>query len=59
MTNHEHGHGHDDVVTQREVVREPGDSVTSYAAVKYGFILLITIVILWFIAKYLLPLVTG
>ncbi len=57
MTHHDHGH--DEVVTQREVVREPGDSVTSYALVKYGFILLITIVILWFIAKFLLPLITG
>jgi hypothetical protein len=56
---HDHVHGHDEVVEKREVVREPGDSMTSYAAVKYAFILLITIVILWFVAKYLIPLVTG
>lgn len=56
MTHHDHGH---DEVVERQVVRESGDSVTSYAAVKYGFILLITIVILWFIAKYLLPIITG
>ena len=54
---HDH-HAHDEVV-QREVVHEPRESITSYAAVKYGFILLITIVILWFIAKFLLPLITG
>jgi hypothetical protein len=36
--------------------REPGSSWTSYAVVKYGFILLITIVVLYFIARYLIPL---
>ena len=35
---------------------EPGSSWTGYAAVKYGFILLITIVVLYFIARYLIPL---
>jgi len=34
---------------------EPGRSWTSYAIVKYGFILIITIVILYFVARYLLP----
>jgi len=45
------------VVERREVVQEPavGGGMTSYALVKYGFILLITIVILYFIARYLLP----
>lgn len=34
----------------------PGDGgLTGYAFVKYAFILAITIVILYFIAKYLLP----
>ena len=51
-------HDHDEVV-ERQVVREPGDSMTSYALVKYAFILLITIVILWFLAKFILPLITG
>ena len=37
---------------------EPGGGYTSYAAVKYGFILLITIVILFFIAKFIIPLFT-
>lgn len=36
--------------------REPGSSWTGYAVVKYGFILLITIVVLYFIARYLIPL---
>jgi len=37
---------------------EPSGGLTSYAAVKYGFILLITIVILFFIAKFIIPLFT-
>jgi hypothetical protein len=40
-------------------VQEPGNSWTSYAVVKYGFILVITIVILYFLARYLLPLFTD
>jgi hypothetical protein len=36
--------------------REPGSSWTGYAVVKYGFILLITIVVLYFAARYLIPL---
>lgn len=35
---------------------EVGTSWTSYALVKYGFILIITIVILYFLAVYILPL---
>jgi len=38
------------------VIEERRTSWTGYALVKYGFILLMTIVILWFIATYLLPL---
>jgi hypothetical protein len=48
----------EDPVVERRVVREPvegRDNMTSYAFVKYGFILLITIVVLYFIAKVLLP----
>ncbi len=41
---------------EREVVtNEPAaGGMTSYAVVKYGFILLITIVILYFLANYVL-----
>ena len=49
-------------VVERRVVREPtseGDSMTSYAFVKYAFILAITIVILYFIARVLLPAFGG
>jgi hypothetical protein len=35
---------------------EPNTGWTGYAAVKYGFILLITIVVLYFVARYLIPL---
>jgi hypothetical protein len=35
---------------------EPGSSWTGYAVIKYGFILIITIVVLYFVAKYLIPL---
>ncbi len=30
--------------------------MTGYAFVKYAFLLIITIVILWFLARYILPL---
>ncbi len=32
---------------------------TSYAFVKYAFILAITIVVLYFVARYVLPLIAG
>ncbi len=38
--------------------REPSTGWTGYALVKYGFILIITIVVLYFVARYLLPLFT-
>ncbi|HET6771635.1 MAG TPA: hypothetical protein VFH75_08345 [Actinomycetota bacterium] len=38
-------------------LREGGSGLTSYAVVKYGFILVITIVVLYFVARYLLPLI--
>ncbi|HSL67952.1 MAG TPA: hypothetical protein VK977_07320 [Actinomycetota bacterium] len=38
---------------------EPGSNLTAYALVKYGFILAIVIVVLYFIARYLLPLFTD
>lgn len=45
---HTHGEQH---------THEPdtGTGLTGYAVVKYGFILIITIVVLYFIARYLLP----
>ena len=45
------------LVEQRIVRDDPDDGLTSYALIKYGFILLMTLVILYFIANYLLPLV--
>jgi len=46
-------------IVESRVVRDtdPDDGLTSYALVKYGFILLMTLIILYFIANYLLPLV--
>lgn len=35
----------------------PRDTLTSYAAVKYGFILVMTIVVLYFLARFVIPLV--
>ncbi len=43
---------------EKRVVAEPeptNDNLTSYAFVKYAFMLAITIVVLYFIARYLLP----
>lgn len=48
----------DDAVVERRVVDEPApanDNMASYAFVKYAFMLAITIVILYFIARVLLP----
>ncbi len=51
-------------VVERRIVRRasrrgttdgPGEDLTTYAFIKYGFILAITIVILYFIARVLLP----
>jgi hypothetical protein len=47
-------------LVERRVVRDTDDSsMTSYAFVKYAFILAITIVILYFIARVLLPAFGG
>jgi hypothetical protein len=51
-------HVHRDEHYQAPQPSEPGGGWTSYAAVKYGFILLITIVILFFIARVIIPLFT-
>lgn len=44
-------------VVERRVVREPArdNDLTSYAFVKYAFILAITIVILYFLAQVVIP----
>lgn len=53
MTHHtapdDHGHAH------QAPPAEPGSGWTTYALVKYGFILIITIVVLYFIARFILP----
>ena len=48
---HSDEHGH-----ESRPPTEPESSWTGYAVVKYGFILLITIVVLYFVAQYLIPL---
>jgi hypothetical protein len=54
-------------VVERRVVEEPAveqrvvrqaprsDDLTAYALIKYGFILLMTLLILYFIANYFIP----
>jgi hypothetical protein len=53
VTHHDvyHDHAHEPAEPDR------GTSWTGYAIVKYGFILIITIVILYFVARYLIPLI--
>ncbi|HXF73542.1 MAG TPA: hypothetical protein VNO79_13170 [Actinomycetota bacterium] len=43
---HEH-HAHD--------APEPGGGLTGYAVVKYGFIFLMLLAVLYFLARYLIP----
>ncbi|MDQ3991292.1 MAG: hypothetical protein M3245_03130 [Actinomycetota bacterium] len=54
MTHHDHVH---EPPPERPV--RTGDSLTGFAFVKYGFILAMTIVILYFLARYVLPLFRG
>jgi hypothetical protein len=42
-----------------EQVPEDRGNITGYAAVKYGFIFLIVVAILWFLAAYLIPAITS
>ena len=44
------------VYREQPVVVQRGNGLTSYAVVKYAFILAITIVVLYFVAKFVLPL---
>ncbi len=46
-------HGHDEHTHGTEPARSDG-GLTGYAIAKYGFILAIVIVVLWFIANYFL-----
>jgi hypothetical protein len=53
MTEHDHVREQDH--QHAAPPEDRGSSWTGYAIVKYGFILIITIVILYFVAQYLLP----
>jgi hypothetical protein len=53
--HHDHVHDVYDEPVLREVRTTSGDNLTSYAAVKYAFILLTTIAVLYFLAKYIIP----
>ncbi len=53
MTHHDAGHGH---AHEPEPARDPAASWTGYALVKYGFIFLIVLAILWFLGNYVLEL---
>lgn len=50
-------HYHDHVHEEPAQPVETGSGFAAYAFVKYAFILAITIVILYFIVRYLLPLI--
>jgi hypothetical protein len=54
MTDHLPEHAHTD-----EPTREPSSSWTGYAAVKYGFIFLIFVAILYFAATVAIPAITD
>jgi hypothetical protein len=54
----QHGHTHQPVAPVPPPVHDPASGLTAYAAVKYGFMLLITIVILYFLARFVIPLFT-
>ena len=47
------------VVEQQPAVVERGSGLTGYAVAKYAFILAIVIVILYFLAVYVIPLIGG
>jgi hypothetical protein len=59
---HSQGHTHRPVAPTPASAPEPvydhSSGLTAYAAVKYGFILVITIVILYFLARFVIPLFT-
>ncbi len=47
-------HYHNDPRPAAPPPQDPGTSWTGYALVKYGFIFLIVVAILWFIGNYVL-----
>ena len=56
---HTHGtepepHSHEPEPHSHEPAPESGTGMTGFALAKYGFILLIVIVVLWFVATYFL-----
>ncbi len=51
---HEHGHVEEPHGHSHSAEPAAGGGLTGYAIVKYGVILLIVVLILWFIANYLL-----
>ena len=59
---HTPGYAHEPAHTHRPVepapVHDHSSGLTSYAVVKYGFILVMTIVILYFLARFVIPLFT-
>lgn len=52
-----HVHEHPPVVYSDPAPRtsDPGGGLAGYALVKYGFMLVMTIVILYFLARFILP----
>ena len=49
-----HTHGTEPEPHSHEPAPESGTGMTGFALAKYGFILLIVIVVLWFVATYFL-----
>jgi len=55
---HEPAHTHRPVAPAPEPVYDRSSGLTGYAVVKYGFMLVMTIVILYFLARFVIPLFT-
>ena len=55
---HEPDHVHRPVAPAPAPVHHHSSGITSYAVVKYGFMLVMTIVILYFLARFVIPLFT-
>jgi hypothetical protein len=53
---HEAEHLHEPVAPALEPVHDHTSSLTAYAVVKYGTILVMTIIILYFLARFVIPL---
>lgn len=49
-----HEHGHADTHSHGHETEPADGGLTGFAIAKYGFILIITLVVLWFIANYFL-----